>query len=75
MVEATLVAKKKGKKSGRPRELGETTPFMLNLPTELAKALEKRARSEARTKKAVMVRALERYLVEGGDWPPPPAST
>jgi hypothetical protein len=62
-------------KRGRARDRGETRPFTVELTPPLDDALEARAAKDMRTKKAVLVLALQEYLQRLGDWPPhPPAS-
>ena len=52
----------KDTKKGRAREKGETATFTFELPPELNQRFEERAKAEDRTKKSVLIRALERYL-------------
>jgi hypothetical protein len=50
------------KKRGRARERGLTRPFMLDLPVPLDERLEDQARLDRRTKRAIVILALEAYL-------------
>ncbi len=52
------------KPSGRSRKRGETRAFTLELPATLDDALECRAEQDRRSKKAVVVIALEQYLAK-----------
>lgn len=45
-----------------PRESDEYTMLALQVPRALDTAVEEQARRERRTKRAVVIRALERYL-------------
>jgi predicted transcriptional regulator len=65
----TTMAKKKPDRTGRARERGETVPFMFEMAPELAEALDECARSELRTKKAIITLALYDYLKARGLWP------
>jgi hypothetical protein len=55
----------------RARDRGEVRPFTVELEAALGEALKACAERDRRTKKAVLVLALEKYLTEGGYWPPP----
>ncbi len=50
-----------------PRDSDEYTMLALQVPRVLDAAIEEQAQRERRTKRAVVIRALERYLKPDGE--------
>ena len=62
---------KKRKPTGRARQSGKTRLVTFEFPAALDEALERHARSDYRSKKAIVVLALQEYLARHAAWPPP----
>jgi hypothetical protein len=56
--------------SGRARDKGQAVPYTVELTPEHAAALDACVSAERRTKKAIVLLALERYFAAAGLWPP-----
>jgi predicted transcriptional regulator len=54
----------------RGRDKGDVVPFGVELSPEHAAALDECSQRERRTKKAIVLLALEAYFVKAGLWPP-----
>ncbi len=57
---------------GRARKLGTVRPVQVELPINLDDLVELFAQRTHRTKKGVILLALEQLLADEGLWPPPP---
>jgi hypothetical protein len=57
-------------RSGRAREKGQAVPFTVELTPQHASALDACVAAERRTKKAIVLLALEQYFAAAGLWPP-----
>jgi hypothetical protein len=68
-IKMTVTMSKKKKHVGRKRDRGELYPFMFEMTPELNAALEACAERDRRTKRAVVLIALEAYLQREGLWP------
>lgn len=68
-----LMAKKKPSESPRIRKRPGKRQLTFEFPDALDDALESCAERDLRSKKAVMMLALQEYLAQQGLWPPDPA--
>ena len=57
-------------RKSRARDEGKVVPYTVELTPDHAQALEACRIQERRTKKAVVLLALEEYLAKAGLWPP-----
>jgi len=55
-------------KRGRAREMGRTVTFTFEMDPDLSQALEDCAKAESRTKRAIIVLALKKYMGDAGFW-------
>jgi metal-responsive CopG/Arc/MetJ family transcriptional regulator len=58
------------KKKGRARDRGEVVVVSVEMPRALNAALERFSEIDRRSKRAILIMALEAYLQEKGVWPP-----
>jgi len=59
---------------GRARDRGEVIPTTFEFPPDLDQAIDRCAGKERRSRKAVVVLAIEEYLSKQGLWPPKPGA-
>jgi predicted transcriptional regulator len=64
------MAKKKKQPKGRARERGDSITFTFEMSPALNEAVGECAEKDMRTKRAVIVLALQDYLQRQGLWPP-----